>query len=220
MELPTALPSFAYILMLIAGGRVDYSLCTWRLSAPERKEGRRRTRGCATSAMWPAVGHGGRPIGRRVPTRRFDLSCSARARAAANIIGQAAGHRQVADKQGGAALPAPAGRDSSGGQLCEGRQNHDRRGIARMACVFIASAAKTAHLSLCVVVEGLCSSYSSSPGRRKPMRGLGSWGGFNNSLSAVNIICISSLFWKVCLSSCSNFSRISWLVINISRIFM
>jgi len=58
--------------------------------------------------------------------------------AAANIIRQAAGHRQVADKQGGAALPAPAGRGSSRGQLGEARQNHDRRGTARLACVFIA----------------------------------------------------------------------------------
>jgi len=30
--------------------------------------------GCATSAMWPAVGHGRRPAGRRVPTRWFDLT--------------------------------------------------------------------------------------------------------------------------------------------------
>jgi len=59
--------------------------------------------------------------------------------------------------QGGAALrTAPAGRrGSSGGQLCGAGQNHDRRGAARLACVFVAPAAKTAHLSSCFVAWGL-----------------------------------------------------------------
>ena len=52
----------------------------------------------ATTAMWPAVLPGGRPTlgGRRAATRRIDR-CVMLKRQRRQIIGQAAGHRQVAD---------------------------------------------------------------------------------------------------------------------------
>lgn len=58
----------------------------------------------ATTAMWPAVWHGGRPTGRRATTRRIDLSCSARARAAAIIMRESGRPPAGGGHQCGAAL--------------------------------------------------------------------------------------------------------------------
>ena len=87
--------------------------------------------------MRPAVGHGGRPTKEDAGSLpAVDLSVRPQC-SGGQIIRQAAGRRQVADKHGGAALPAPAGRGSRGERICEAQQNHDRCGNAHLACVFI-----------------------------------------------------------------------------------
>jgi len=59
-----------------------------------------RTRSCpATTAMWPAVWHGGRPTGRRATTRRIDRCVMPQRQRRQKSLDKAAGHRQVADKQ-------------------------------------------------------------------------------------------------------------------------
>jgi len=53
----------------------------------------------ATTAMWPAVWHGGRPTGRRATTRRIDRCVMPQRQRRQKSLDKAAGHRQVADKQ-------------------------------------------------------------------------------------------------------------------------
>jgi hypothetical protein len=64
---------------------------------PVRREERRRKKGvAATSAMWPAVLPGGRPVGRRAATRGSTLVVLPQ-RSGGLSLTKAAGHRQVAD---------------------------------------------------------------------------------------------------------------------------
>jgi len=49
--------------------------------------------------MWPAVWHGGRPVGRRATTRRIDRCVMPQRQRRQKSLDKAAGHRQVADKQ-------------------------------------------------------------------------------------------------------------------------
>lgn len=109
--------------------------------AAERSGGRNdrtRVQRPPPSAMWPAVLDGGRPRVRRPPDS-YPLvrpSCDAGARRRQYDWIQRPGHRQVADKMEELRWRRSR-RDSSGEQLCEGRQNHARCGKAQLACVFM-----------------------------------------------------------------------------------
>jgi hypothetical protein len=79
--------------------------------------------GTATTAMWSAVWHGGRPVGRRATTRRIDLSCSARAPAAAMIMRESGRPPAGGGLQCGAALTGPSPAEGA----AEGRPRETRK---------------------------------------------------------------------------------------------
>jgi hypothetical protein len=149
---------------------------------------------------------------RRAPTRRIDLSCSDGAPAETKSWEKRPATGRWRTKMGQRVDAAPPQTQ----ELPERRPGELQRGVTG-ATKEPGEAGLARHLPRRAAERpisllgsrGLVRGYSSSPGRRKPMRGLGSCGGFSSSFNAVNIICISSLFWKICLSSCSSFSRIS-----------
>jgi hypothetical protein len=89
----------------------------------------------ATTAMWPAVWHGGRPSREAAgPLPAGSALALCRSASGGKIVGQAAGHRQVADRYEAAGGCGPSRRHGScpneAGVSCQGRDRCGAPGAA------------------------------------------------------------------------------------------